>query len=164
MSGGFIMKSIKPKFYSLSVSGYTIVYKCGNCSRIFNMADSEFLYCPKCGKKIDWGVIETVNEEWKSKYLSAKESYWDKNGEFHGESPKAQEMRDQIDNYNKTIIDGQRYEMQKTKATKQAIIKSNIGYYLGIGWSKDELIMNKKFTEEEMKLYDPGYEYDGIKL
>ena len=41
--------------------------------------------------------------------------------------------------------------MTTTPATKQAITKSNIQYYLGQGWTKEELIKKAFFTEKDFE-------------
>ena len=132
------MKKIKPKMYSLCCGGYDVMYRCGNCNRVFNIVDDDFSFCPKCGKPIDWGVLYRVNEEWKSKYLSSDEE-------------KKKLMRYSVDSYNETIEDGMKYEMQVTDATKKAIIKSNIKYYIGNGWTKEELMRRGFFNEEDFE-------------
>ena len=58
------------------------------------------------------------------------------------------------DALNQTITDGKRYEMRKTQATKDDITYRNICYYLGNGWSKEELLREGFFTEEDFKIYD----------
>ena len=102
------------------------------------MAHDGFDYCPHCGSKIDWGVIWEVNEEWRSKYICA-------------DYDRRQELKAEIDTINETITDGEKKRMKTTPATKQAITKSNIQYYLGQGWTKEELIKSKFFTEEDFK-------------
>nr|DAE47500.1 MAG TPA: nin one binding protein [Caudoviricetes sp.] len=133
-------KEIKPKVYSLCSCGYDLIYKCGKCEYTFNMAHNGFDYCPHCGSKIDWGVIITVNEEWKSEFLN------------NLETPKENQMKEEIDRFNLTITDGQRRILKQTQATRNAIIKSNIQYYLGIGWSKEELIKKGFFKEGDFDL------------
>lgn len=131
-------KSIKPKMYSFGCSSYQIIYRCGKCGYTFNMAHDGYDYCPHCGSKIDWGVIWEVNEEWRSKYICA-------------DYDRRQELKAEIDAFNETITDGEKKRMKFTPATKQAITKSNIEYYLGQGWTKEELIKSKFFTEEDFK-------------
>lgn len=133
-------KEIKPKVYSLCSCGYDLMYKCGKCGYTFNMAHNGFDYCPHCGNKIDWGVIITVNEEWKSEFLDSLRT------------PKEKQMKEEIDQFNLTITDGRRRILKQTQATKNAIIKSNIKYYLGIGWSKEELIKKGFFKESDFDL------------
>ena len=145
------MKKIKPKVYGLCCSGYDLMYRCGNCGRVFNVVDDNFNYCPNCGKQIDWGVIITVNEEWKNRYIKATNCYFDKEGKWHSEHEEAVSMRDQINDYNDHITDGLKREMPQTEATKKAIIKSNIKYYIGNGWTKEELIQRGFFKEEDFE-------------
>lgn len=133
-------KAIKPKLYSICCGEYTLMYECGKCGYTFNMAHNGFDYCPHCGNKIDWGVVIECNEEWKNEYLD-------------GNLEKQKEMKDFIDKVNLTITDGQRRAMKKTQATKDAILFSNINYYLGNGWSEKELINKGFFTEEEFEKY-----------
>ena len=133
-------KVIKPKAYDLGCGGYQLFYKCGKCEYCFNMAHNGFDYCPHCGNKIDWGVVIEVNEEWKQKYLNS-----DPEGK--------KKMREFIDKANLYITDGERRAMEKTEATKKAIIKSNIRYYLGQGWTKEELIAKGFFTESDFSNY-----------
>lgn len=147
-------KSLKPKFNRLSPFGYDIIYMCGNCGREFPMVDSDFNYCPSCGKKIDWGVIYTVNEEWKREYLKLKGIDLNINGESQADAEKLQKMINEIDDYNKCITDGLKREMPKTEATRRAILKVNIRYYLGNGWTIEELIKKGFFTEDDLKLLD----------
>lgn len=134
-------KAIKPKLYSICCGGYTLMYKCGKCNYTFNMAHNGFDYCPHCGNKIDWGVVIECNEEWKSEYLD-------------GNLEKQKEMKDLIDKVNLTITDGERKVMKKTQATKNAIICSNINYYVNQGWTKEELITKGFFTEDDFKVYE----------
>lgn len=84
------------------------------------------------------GVIWKVNEEWRSKYVSA-------------DSAHRRELEAEIDAVNETITDGEKKRMKFTPATKQAITKSNIQYYLGNGWQKEELIKNGFFTKEDFE-------------
>lgn len=131
-------KAIKPKMYSLGCASYQVIYRCGKCGYAFNMAHDGYDYCPHCGSKIDWGVIWEVNEEWRSEYICAN---------YH----RRQELNAEIDLVNESITDGEKKRMKFTPATKQAITKSNIEYYLGQGWSKEELIKNKFFTEKDFE-------------
>lgn len=131
-------KAIKPKMYSLGCASYQVIYRCGKCGYAFNMAHDGYDYCPHCGSKIDWGVIWKVNEEWRSEYICAN---------YH----RRQELNAEIDLVNESITDGEKKRMKFTPATKQAITKSNIEYYLGQGWSKEELIKNKFFTEKDFE-------------
>ena len=39
-------KAIKPKMYSLGCSSYQVIYRCGKCGCVFNMAHDGFDYCP----------------------------------------------------------------------------------------------------------------------
>ena len=131
-------KAIKPKMYSMGCASYQIIYKCGKCGYAFNMAHDGFDYCPHCGSKIDWGVIWDVNEEWRAEY-------------YRADSARRQELQAEIDAVNETITDGEKKRMKFTPATKRAITKSNIQYYLGIGWTKEELIKEAFFTEEDFE-------------
>lgn len=131
-------KAIKPKMYSLGCASYQVIYRCGKCGYAFNMAHDGFDYCPHCSSKIDWGVIWHVNEEWRSEYICA-------------DSAHRRELEAEIDAINETITDSEKKRMKSTSATKQAITKSNIEYYLGQGWTKEELIKSKFFTEKEFE-------------
>lgn len=131
---------IKPKVYSMMSCGYDLMYKCGKCKYTFNMAHDGFDYCPHCGNKIDWGVIITVNEEWKNEFFDALDT------------SKEKEMKDEIDRLNTYITDGKRRAMPKTQATKEAILRSNMHYYLGQGWTKAELVKQGFFKEEDFSL------------
>ena len=129
-------KAIKPKTTRISDWGYQVLYKCGKCGYSFDLADDGFYYCPHCGSKIDWDVICEVNEEWRSKYISADYDH-------------RRELCKELDLLNQTITDGEKKCMEYTLATKRAVTKSNIGYYLSRGSSKEELIKNGFFTEED---------------
>ena len=59
-----------------------------------------------------------------------------------------------LDALNQTITDGKRYEMKQTQATKDDIIYRNICYFLGNGWTREELLREYKYTEEDFKIYD----------
>ena len=131
-------KAIKPKMSSLGCSSYQVIYKCGKCGYGFNMAHDGFDYCPHCGSKIDWGVVWHVNEEWRSEYICADYN-------------RRQELNAEIDIVNETITDGEKKRMKFTLATKQAITKSNIQYYLSQGWPKEELIKKAFFTEKDFE-------------
>lgn len=129
---------IKPIPYSLSCAGYELIYKCPKCDRRFNLGSPDWHYCPYCGQELDWGIITTVNEEWKCKFLDVLDN----------PKHKAQMLRI-IEELNSTITDGRQYKMQVTDATRRAITKSNISYYLSNGWTKDELIKRGFFTKED---------------
>ena len=131
-------KSIKPKVSRISDWGYEVIYKCGKCGYVFAMAHDGYDYCPHCGSKIDWGVISEVNEEWRSKYIGADYN-------------RRQELNAEIDIVNESIMDGEKKCMTFTPATKQAITIRNIGYYLGEGWTKEELIKKGIFTEKDFE-------------
>lgn len=131
-------KAIKPKMYSLGCSSYQVIYRCGKCGDVFNMARDGFDYCPHCGSKIDWGVIWKVNEEWRSEYICA-------------DSAHRRELEAGIDLVNESITDGEKRCMAFTIGTKRAITKSNIEYYLGQGWTKEELIKKAFFTKEDFE-------------
>lgn len=136
-----MIKEIKPKVNFLSSCGHDLIYKCGKCNYGFNMAHIGYDYCPHCGNKIDWGVVLTVNEEWKSKYFSV-------------DIKQQKEMLEKIDLLNSYITDGERREMEKTQATKNAILCSNIKYYLREGWTQEKLISKGFFTKEEFDIYN----------
>lgn len=129
---------IKPIPYSLGCAGYELMYKCPKCDGRFNLGSPDWHYCPYCGQELDWGVITTVNEEWKRKFLDVLDN----------PKHKAQMLRI-IEELNSTITDSRQYKMQVTDATKRAITKSNISYYLSNGWTKDELIKRGFFTKED---------------
>lgn len=132
-----IRKAIKPKASRISDWGYQVLYVCGSCGYKFDLADSDgYDYCPHCGSKIDWGVIWGVNEEWRSRYISA--DYDDR-----------RELCAELDKLNKKITDGEKREMEYTLATQKAITRSNIEYYLSRGASKETLIKNGFFTKED---------------
>lgn len=133
-------KKIKPIAYSMGNGGYEIIYKCGICEYPFTMANSEWHYCPKCNTEIDWGVIVRANEEWTQHFLLVLDDCFAKTV-----------ILSQLNKINKQIKDGQRYEMKKTEATINATRKSNAQYYLGIGWTKEELIADRGFKEEDFE-------------
>ena len=138
------MKPIKPKVYSLYTSGYDLMYKCGSCGRVFNIVDSKFKFCPTCGKPIDWGVVYTVNEEWKNEYCRALDV----------DKKKQHAMERFIDDLNLHITDGEKKQLPQTQATKNAILVSNINYYLGNGWTREELIKRGFYTEKDFEIFD----------
>lgn len=131
-------KAIKPVVSRISDWGYQIIYKCGKCGYGFAMAHDGYDYCPHCGSKIDWGVMWEANEEWRHAYMSA-------------DNVKRELMKKQIEEYNQTITDGEKRVMEYTDATRRAVTKSNINYYLGQGWSKEDLIKKAFFTEKDFE-------------
>lgn len=139
------MKPIKPKVYSLCTSGYDLMYKCGSCGRVFNLVDPKFKFCPACGKPIDWGVVYTVNEEWENEYCRALNEF---------DKGKQHAMESFIDDLNLHITDGEKKQLPQTQATKNAILVSNINYYLGSGWTREELINKGFYTERDFKIVD----------
>ena len=138
------MKPIKPKVYSLCSCGYDLMYKCGSCGRVFNIVDSKFKFCPTCGKPIDWGVVYTVNEEWKNEYRRALDV----------DKKKQHAMKRFIDDLNLHITDGEKKQLPQTQATKNAILVSNINYYLGNGWTREQLINQGFYTEKDFEIFD----------
>lgn len=129
---------LKPKACSMGTCGYEILYKCAKCSYPFTVANDSWRFCPCCGQEIDWGVIVRANEEWKQKFLNVLDK-----------SEEKQKLLDELDKVNSTIKDNSHYEMTMTAATKRAITKSNISYYLGNGWTKEELIEKGFFKAED---------------
>ena len=135
-------KKYKPKARSFSCGGYDLVYKCGKCNSDFGLADyKSWKFCPICGTPIDWGVIITANAEIKEKYLAVIDS-----------SEEAEKIMAVIDEVNKTIPEGVRQQMKQTKKTKQQILRSNIRYYTNQGWTKEELLREGFFTQEQFDL------------
>ena len=134
---------LKPKAYSMSSTGYEITYNCAKCGFKFNMANRDWHYCPKCGVEIDWGVITTANEEYRQLFLSVSD-----------DTKERYALLSALDMCNATITDGFRRAMKQTEDTKKAIVKSNIDYYLGIGWTKEELINKNFFTKKDFEEYE----------
>ena len=58
------------------------------------------------------------------------------------------------DKVNLLFKDGERKAMKKTQATKDAIIRANINYYITQGWNKEELITKGFFTKEDFDVYE----------
>jgi hypothetical protein len=122
----------------MDCGGYDILYKCAKCEYSFAMADDSWHFCPCCGQEIDWGVVVTANEEWRVRFLSVMDN-----------AKSKASLLNELDCLNYTIEDGTRHQMKMTDATKRAIIKSNILYYLGNGWTKEALIEEGFFKEED---------------
>lgn len=133
---------VKPLAYSMGCSGYEILYKCPNsiCGMKFNMANEDWHFCPKCGQALDWGVVVTANEEFRELFLKS----------MYDEQAK-QLVLCTLDQLNMTLPVDERHAMQQTDATKRAITKSNISYYLGNGWTKKELIARGFFKPEDFE-------------
>lgn len=129
---------LKPKAYSVGTRGYEILYKCAKCAYPFNLASDSWHFCPCCGQEIDWGVIVTANEEWKQMFLKALDKPEEK-----------QKLLDELNALNTYAEVDARYKMYQTEATKRAIKRSNISYYLGNGWTKEELIETGFFKAED---------------
>ena len=129
---------LKPKAFSMGVNGYKILYKCPKCGLILNMATEDWHFCPRCGQILDWGVIVEANEEFRQMFLDS----------MH-DSKTHQELLDTLDEKNTTISEDTRYSMEQTEATKKAITKSDISYYISHGWIKEELIEKGFFKPED---------------
>lgn len=129
---------LKPKAYSMVCGGYEIVYKCAKCAYPFTVANDSWHFCPCCGQEIDWGVVVSANEEWKQRFLSVLDN---------SESKAA--LLNELDAINDTLKEDVRHQMKTTEATKRAITKSNISYYLGNGWTKEALIEKGFFKKED---------------
>lgn len=142
-------KISKPYPDSIAACGYEILYRCRECGYSFRLADDGFNYCPHCGVKLDWGVVVTANKEWQDEFIDAVCDYKDK-----CRDEKRKKMLADLDALNQTITDGRRYEMKQTQATKDDIIYRNICYFLGNGWTREELLREHKYTEEDFKIYD----------
>lgn len=139
------MKKIKPRVSGL-VGRYTLEYICGSCGAVFDTHISkDYNYCPYCGKPIDWGIIETVNEEWAQEYLSALAFQDDK---------RLNRLYKIIDNINNSLPEDQRTNLVKTPLTKQTILENNINHYLKEGWTEEELIEQGFFTREQLDKYN----------
>lgn len=55
----------KPIAYGISLKQprKEILYKCSNCNvGIFNITDKEYSFCDKCGIKLNWNVIKSLND------------------------------------------------------------------------------------------------------
>lgn len=130
---------LKPKPYSMGCCGYDILYKCAKCSFQFNLANEDWRFCPHCGQEIDWGVVVRANEEWKQLFLDTLE-----------DEKAKQKLLDELDVVNRALKSNKRHAMQSTEATKKAILKSNLRYYLNEGWTKEQLIDAGFFTKEEI--------------
>lgn len=137
-------KVSKPYPDGIAVSGYEILYRCRECGYSFRLAYDGFNYCPHCGVKLDWGVVVTANKEWQNEFIDA----------VYNDKDKHKKMLADLDALNQTITDGKRYEMKQTQATKDDIIYRNICYFLGNGWTREELLREHKYTEEDFKIYD----------
>lgn len=129
-------KVLKPKAYSLLCASYDVAYKCGKCDHAWQLVQPGFNYCPYCGSKIDWGVVYRVNEEWRAEFVAANKE-------------REKEMLDDLNRLNTYITDGEPRKFPTTQTTKDANKKSNIRYYLGMGWTKEELIKEGRFKEED---------------
>lgn len=138
------IKVSKPYPDSIAACGYEILYRCRECGYSFRLADDKFNYCPHCGVKLDWGVVVTANKEWQDEFIDA----------VYNDKDKHKKMLADLDDLNQTIADGKRYEMKQTQATKDDIIYRNICYFLGNGWTREELLREYKYTEEDFKIYD----------
>ena len=145
-------KISKPYPDSIAAGGYEILYRCRECGYSFRLVDDEFNYCPHCGVKLDCGVIIEANKEWQDEFLEAiKPHYGDPNWI---PDKKKNKMLAELDRVNQTITDGRKYEMKQTQATKDDIIYQNLCYYLGQGWTKEQLIKNGWHTEEDFEVYE----------
>lgn len=133
---------VKPKAYSMASCGYEILYKCAKCDFQFTMANDDWHYCPCCGQEIDWGVVVRANEEWRVRFIKAINE-----NDFDARDA----MLADLDKLNYVITDGQRYEMECTEATRKANLRANIQYYLGNGWTKERLIAEGFFKEEDFE-------------
>lgn len=138
------IKVSKPYPDSIAAGGYEILYRCRECGYSFRLVDDGFNYCPHCGVRLDWGVIVTANKEWQDEFIDA----------VYNDKDKHKKMLADLDAINQTITDGKRYEMKQTQATKDDIIYRNICYFLGNGWTREELLREHKYTEEDFKIYD----------
>lgn len=81
-----------------------------------------------------------ANEEWKQQFLDA---IYD--------STRKQMLLEAVDVANKRIPIDEPHEMEATEETKKALRKSNAQYYLGVGWTKEQLIAERGFAEEDFK-------------
>ena len=79
-----------------------------------------------------------ANEAWRHAYMRSDDI-------------RRELMKKQIEEYNQMITDGEKRMMEYTDATRRAVTKSNISYYLSQGWSKEELIKKAFFTEKEFE-------------
>lgn len=145
-------KISKPYPDSIAAGGYEILYRCRECNYSFRLVDDGFNYCPGCGVKLDWGVVVTANKEWQDAFLEAIEPHYD-DPNWIPDKEKNKMLSD-LDSLNQTITNGKRHEMKKTQATKDDIIYRNICYFLGNGWTKEELLREGKYTEEDFRVYD----------
>lgn len=145
-------KVSKPYPDSIAACGYEILYRCRECGYSFRLAGDGFNYCPHCGVRLDWGVVVTANKEWQDEFLKATEPHYeDSNWVPYAKRDK---MLADLDALNQTITNGKRHEMNQTQATKEDITYKNICYYLGNGWTREELLREGFFTEEDFKIYD----------
>ena len=145
-------KMSKPYPDSIAAGGYEILYRCRECNYSFRLVDDGFNYCPGCGVKLDWGVVVTANKEWQDEFLEAIEPHYD-DPNWIPDKEKNKMLSD-LDSLNQTITNGKRHEMKKTQATKDDVIYRNICYFLGNGWTKEELLREGKYTEEDFRVYD----------
>lgn len=145
-------KMSKPYPDSIAAGGYEILYRCRECNYSFRLADDGFNYCPGCGVKLDWGVVVTANKEWRDEFLEAIEPHYD-DPNWIPDKEKNKMLSD-LDSLNQTITNGKRHEMKKTQATKDDVVCRNICYFLGNGWTKEELLREGKYTEEDFRVYD----------
>lgn len=145
-------KISKPYPYSITPCGYTITYKCRECGQEFPMRNDKYHYCYKCGVKLDWGVVLKANAEWKGKFSEVVRGEMLPDGHF--DYTERDKMLEDLDKVNQTIEDGVPREMEYTENTRRAVIKSNINYYLGQGWTREELINKRFFSEEDFRIYE----------
>lgn len=145
-------KISKPYPYSMTNGGYEITYKCRECGCKFPVRNDNYHYCYNCGVKLDWGVVLKANAEWREQFLDVV--YGEMMSDEHFDYTEKDKMLEDLDKVNQTITDGIPREMEYTENIRRAVIKSDIGYYLGQGWTREELIEKKFFTEEDFKIYD----------
>lgn len=124
--------------HELASTGYGIRYKCPKCDMPFVSTIPDVKFCSSCGQELDWGVIIKCNAEYKDVYFSSDDETKEK-------------LLKELNKLNLQIEEDKQYNMELTEKTKLEILKTNVQYYLDMGYTKENLIELKYFTKDEIE-------------
>lgn len=136
-SKGDVMKR-KVLAHEIASTGYGIRYKCPTCGAHFVSTIPDVKFCSSCGQELDWGIIIKCNAEYKDVYFSS-------------DNETKEKLLKELNKLNSQIEQDKQYTMELTEKTKLEILKTNMQYYLDMGYTKDDLINRKYFTKEEIE-------------